>query len=44
MISDLIRLRMPVCGGAVLEILSGCQSLQELERFAIRHHATLIEA
>jgi hypothetical protein len=24
---------------AVLGILSGCQSLRELERFAIRHHA-----
>ncbi len=29
---------------AVLGILSGCQSLRDLERFAIRHHAVLIEA
>lgn len=26
---------------AVLGILSGCQSLRDLERFAIRHHAVL---
>jgi hypothetical protein len=29
---------------AVLGILSGCQSLRDLERFAIRHHSALIEA
>lgn len=29
---------------AVLGILSGCQSLRDLERFAIRHHAELTEA
>ena len=29
---------------AVLGILSGCQSLRDLERFAIRHHALLTEA
>jgi hypothetical protein len=29
---------------AVLGILSGCQSLRELERLAIRHHNALIEA
>ncbi len=29
---------------AVLGILSGCQSLQDLERFAIRHHSALTEA
>jgi len=29
---------------AVLGILSGCQSLRDLERFAIRHHAALIQA
>ncbi len=29
---------------AVLGILSGCQSLRDLERFAIRHHAALTEA
>jgi hypothetical protein len=29
---------------AVLGILSGCQSLQDLERFTIRHHAVLTEA
>jgi hypothetical protein len=29
---------------AVLGILSGCQSLRDLERFAIRHHRVLIEA
>jgi hypothetical protein len=29
---------------AVLGILSGCQSLGDLERFAIRHHAVLSEA
>ena len=29
---------------AVLGILSGCQSLRDLERFAIRHHSVLIEA
>jgi len=29
---------------AVLGILSGCQSLRDLERFAIRHHAVLTEA
>jgi len=29
---------------AVLGILSGCQSLRDLERFAIRHHAVLSEA
>jgi hypothetical protein len=29
---------------AVLGILSGCQSLRYLERFAIRHHAALTEA
>jgi hypothetical protein len=28
---------------AVLGILSGCQSLRDLERFAIRHHAALTE-
>jgi hypothetical protein len=28
---------------AVLGILSGCQSLRDLERFAIRHHAVLTE-
>lgn len=27
--------------GAVLGILSGCQSLRDLERFAIRHHRAL---
>jgi len=29
---------------AVLWILSGCQSLRDLERLAIRHHAALIQA
>jgi hypothetical protein len=29
---------------AVLGILSGCQSLRDLERFTIRHHAVLTEA
>ena len=29
---------------AVLAILSGCQSLRDLERFAIRHHTGLTEA
>lgn len=29
---------------AVLEILSGCQSLRDLERFAIHHHSSLTEA
>ena len=29
---------------AVLGILSGCQSLRDLERLAIRHHAVLTEA
>jgi len=29
---------------AVLEILSRCQSLRDLERFAIRHHSVLTEA
>ena len=29
---------------AVLGILSRCQSLQDLERFAIRHHSVLTEA
>jgi hypothetical protein len=29
---------------AVLGILSGCQSLRDLERFAIRHHAALNQA
>jgi hypothetical protein len=29
---------------AVLGILSGCQSLRDLERFAIRHHVVLTEA
>ena len=29
---------------AVLGILSGCQSLRDLERFAIRHHSALGEA
>ena len=29
---------------AVLGIRSGCQSLRDLERFAIRHHGVLIEA
>ncbi len=29
---------------AVLGILRGCQSLRDLERFAIRHHAALTEA
>jgi hypothetical protein len=29
---------------AVLGILSGCQSLRDLERFAIRHHSALMEA
>ena len=29
---------------AVLGILSGCQSLRDLERLAIRHHAALIQA
>ena len=29
---------------AVLGILSGCQSLRDLERFAIRHHTVLTEA
>ena len=29
---------------AVLGILSGCQSLRDLERFAIRHHDVLTEA
>jgi hypothetical protein len=29
---------------AVLGILSGCQSLRVLERFAIRHHSVLPEA
>ena len=29
---------------AVLGILSGCQSLRDLERFAIRHHAVLTAA
>ena len=28
----------------VLEILSGCQSLRDLERFAIPHHSALTEA
>jgi hypothetical protein len=29
---------------AVLGILSGCQSLRDLERFAIRHHAVPFES
>ena len=29
---------------AVLGIISGCQSLRDLERFAIRHHSVLCEA
>ena len=29
---------------AVLGILSGCQSLRDLERFATRHHAALNQA
>jgi len=29
---------------AVLGILSGCQSLRDLERFALRHHAALSQA
>jgi hypothetical protein len=29
---------------AVLGILSGCQSLRDLERFAIRHHDALSQA
>ena len=29
---------------AVLGILSRCQSLRDLERFAIRHHSVLTEA
>jgi hypothetical protein len=29
---------------SVLGILSGCQSLQNLKRFAFRHHAVLTEA
>ena len=29
---------------AVLGFLSGCQSLRDLERFAIRHHPVLTEA
>ena len=29
---------------AVLGILSGCQSLRDLERFAIRHHAALTKS
>jgi DDE_Tnp_1-associated len=29
---------------AVLGILSGCQGLRDLERFAIRHHTVLTEA
>jgi hypothetical protein len=29
---------------AVLGILSGCQSLRDLERFAVRHHSALTEA
>ena len=29
---------------AILGILSGCQSLRDLERFAIRHHSALTEA
>ena len=29
---------------AVLGILSGCQSLRDLERFAIRHHSVLFKA
>ena len=29
---------------AVLGILSGCQSLRDLDRFAIRHHSALTEA
>jgi len=29
---------------AVLGILSGCQSLRDLERFAIRHHSAMTEA
>jgi hypothetical protein len=29
---------------AVLAIMSGCQSLRDLERFAIRHHSVLSEA
>ncbi len=29
---------------AVLGILSGCQSLRDLERFAIRHHTVLNKA
>jgi hypothetical protein len=29
---------------AVLGILSGCQSLRDLQRFAIRHHAALNQA
>jgi hypothetical protein len=29
---------------AVLGILSGCQSLRDLERFAFRHHAALNQA
>jgi hypothetical protein len=28
---------------AVLGILSGCQSLRDLERFAIRHHSVLTD-
>ncbi|QNG27900.1 transposase family protein [Synechococcus sp. HK01-R] len=29
---------------AVFGILSGCQSLRDLQRFAIHHHAVLTEA
>jgi hypothetical protein len=29
---------------AVLGILSGCQSLRDLERFAVRHHVALTDA
>jgi hypothetical protein len=39
--------RIPACYlllVAVLGILSSCQSLRDLERFAIRHHSVLTEA
>jgi hypothetical protein len=39
--------RFPACYlllVAVLGILSGCQSLRDLERIAIRHHSVLTEA
>ncbi|QPN70518.1 transposase family protein [Synechococcus sp. CBW1108] len=41
------RVRLPawyVLLATVLGILSGCQSLRDLERFAIRHHAVLTKA